>query len=145
MILRCLIAWSLVLTLGAPRTAAQDAPLTFRADVELFVLRVQVRADRGVLLPDFTPADFALRVGPRHPAVLHAVPIELTGVERESFVWPRGEAAAVYQLSFEAGRSDCRQIPRVTLAVKRHGVNIRSVQWRPLPGCFPPNTTTRRP
>jgi hypothetical protein len=142
MILQCLTPLLVVLGLSALQLSAQEPP-TFRVDVELFLVGVQVRADRGVSLPHLAPADFVVRIGSRRPAVLHAVPIELTDAQRHAFPydrmrWPKDEPAVVYQLSFHADKADCRQVPKVAFSVKHKGVKIRAVDWQPLKGCFPP-------
>lgn len=139
---RCLVATALAAALSLSQLPAQEEQPTYRMEVELFLLSVQVRANRGLSLPDLTGADFAVQLGPRRPPVLHAVRLDVSDAERRAFPydrwrWPKDELATVYQLSVHAERTDCRQVPKVRFVAGRKGLNIRGVEWRPMPGCFP--------
>jgi hypothetical protein len=133
---------------GALPLSAQGERPTFRAEVELFLLTVQVRADRGAHLPDLGTTDFLIRVGSRKPPVLHAERLDWSTIDLASLPfsrwrWPKDEAAALYQLSVNADGADCRQTPKVAVAEARKGVNVRGWMWHPKTGCAPPELRTR--
>jgi len=117
-------------------------PPTFRVGVEVFQIRVQIRADKGHTLPALTNADFIIRVGSRAPAALHSEKAPPSDDEIRRFRWPKEEEAAIYVLTVEARDSDCKTVPKVTLNAKT--LKVRGVSWTPKVNCAPPGAKITR-
>jgi hypothetical protein len=115
---------------------------TFRAGVEVFQVRVQVRSDKGLALPSLTNDDFVVRIRSRVPAVLHSEEAKPSEDERRRFKWPEDEAAAIYVLTVEARDTDCKAVPKVTL--RTSGVKVRGLGWTPKINCTPPGVKITR-
>ena len=113
-----------------------EPPPTFRATVDVFQIRVQVRADKGQSLPALTNGDFKVQMGERAPGVLHSELAAPSDEERRRYKWPKDEPAAIYVLTVEARASDCKAVPKVTLVPK--GLAVRGTSWTPSVSCMPP-------
>ena len=133
------IAAALFALFVAALVQAPEDPSTFRVGVEVFQIRVQIRADKGHPLPPLTDTDFMIRVGPRAPAVLHSEVAQPSDDERRRYKWPKDEQAAIYVLAVEARDSDCKTVPKVTLKTK--AVKVRGWSWTPKVNCAPPGWT----
>jgi hypothetical protein len=121
--------------------APQETQPAFRADVELFLIDVQLTADRGKTVPALEPSEFVVRIGSRTPAVVHAARLALSGTRPPQFrmwTWPADQDVAVYELGVEADAADCRKVPKVKLARHEKWLRVRSWQWSPKAGCKPP-------